>query len=97
MFCPRPNHHCDTDMVQAFKACAKNGTHYFDVTGEIPYVARMIKKYDQVAKQSGSMLFPQIGVESAPADLVAWSLAKHNRVHLGAKTGETVMSVHKLR
>ncbi|KUI59820.1 hypothetical protein VP1G_07044 [Cytospora mali] len=78
----------------AFKACAENGTHYFDVTGEVPFVARMIKKYEHVAKQSGSMLFPEIGVESAPADLVAWSLAKQNRTEFGAKTGETVMSVH---
>ncbi|KAF3770152.1 hypothetical protein M406DRAFT_245633 [Cryphonectria parasitica EP155] len=82
----------------AFKACAENGTHYFDVTGEVPYVARMIKKYDHVAKQSGSLMFPQIGVESTPADLIAWSLAKHIRVNLGgAKTGETVMSVHNLK
>lgn len=85
------------DFVQAFKACAENGTHYFDVTGEVPYVARMIKKYESVAKQTGSMLFPEIGVESAPADIVAWSLAKHNRTQLDSKTGEVVMSVHKLK
>lgn len=58
----------------------------------------MIKKYESTAKKSGSMLFPEIGVESAPAELLAWSLAKHNRVHFGgAKTGEVVMSVHKLK
>lgn len=57
----------------------------------------MIKKYEAVAKQSGSMLFPEIGIESAPADLVTWSLTKHNRTHLDAKTGEVVLSVHKLK
>lgn len=57
----------------------------------------MIKKYEAVAKQTGSMLFPEIGVESAPADIVAWSLAKHNRTQLDSKTGEVVMSVHKLK
>lgn len=67
------------------------------MTGEVPYVARMIKKYESVAKQTGSMLFPEIGVESAPADIVAWSLAKHNRTQLDSKTGEVVMSVHKLK
>ncbi|KAK7730855.1 hypothetical protein SLS53_008933 [Cytospora paraplurivora] len=80
----------------AFKACAENGTHYLDVTGEIPFVAKMIKKYEHVAKQSGSMLFPEIGIESAPADLVAWSLAKQNRIEFGAKTAETIISVHKI-
>lgn len=86
-----------SDLPQAFKACAENGTHYFDVTGEVPYVARMIKKYEETAKRSGSMLFPEIGVESAPADLVTCSLAKHNRTQFGAKTGEVVMSIHDLK
>lgn len=84
-------------MCQAFKACAENGTHYFDVTGEIPFVARMIKKYEHTAKETGSMLFPQIGVESSPADLLAWSVAKHNREKLSAKTGEVVMCVYHLK
>lgn len=83
--------------VKAFKACAENGTHYLDVTGEIPFVAKMIKKYEHVAKQSGSMMFPEIGIESAPADLVAWSLAKQNRIEFGAKTAETIISVHKIK
>lgn len=85
------------NLTQAFKACAENGTHYFDVTGEVPFVARMIKKYEKVAKQTGSMLFPEIGVESAPADLVVWSLAKHNRTELAAKTREVILSCHSLK
>ncbi|KAG8165503.1 hypothetical protein KVR01_004055 [Diaporthe batatas] len=80
----------------AFKACAENGTHYFDATGEVPFIARMIKKYDKVAKQTGSMLFPASGVESAPADLSVWALAKHNRTEFAAKTREVVLSCHKL-
>lgn len=85
-------------LFQAFKACAENGTHYLDVTGELPFVAKMIKKYESTAKGSGAMLFPQIGVDSSPADLMAWALAKHNRVHFGgAKTDEVVVSVHKLK
>lgn len=80
----------------AFKACAKNGTHYFDATGEIPFIARMIEKYEKYAKRTGSMLFPETGVESAPADLSVWSLAKHNRTEFSAKTGEVILSCHKL-
>ncbi|KAL1854316.1 hypothetical protein Daus18300_011502 [Diaporthe australafricana] len=80
----------------AFKACAENGTHYFDATGEVPFVARMIKKYEKAAKQTGSMLFPEFGLESAPVDLIVWSLAKHNRTELEAKTREAIISVHRL-
>lgn len=56
----------------------------------------MIKKYETVAKQTGSMLFPEIGVESSPADLLAWSVAKYNREQFDAKTGEVVMCVYRL-
>ncbi|PSR94426.1 Saccharopine dehydrogenase-domain-containing protein [Coniella lustricola] len=81
----------------AFKACAQNGTHYLDVTGEVPYVAKMIKKYESVAKKTGSMLFPQTGVESAPADLLTWALAKQIRQKFeGAKTAEAIVSIHRL-
>lgn len=58
----------------------------------------MIKKYESAAKKSSAMLFPQIGIDSAPPDLMAWALAKHIRLHFsGAKTGEVVVSVHKLK
>lgn len=63
----------------------------------MPFIARMIKKYEKVAKQTGSMLIPEIGVESAPADLIVWSLAKHNRVELAAKTREVILSCHRLK
>lgn len=80
----------------AFKACAENGTHYIDVTGEVPYVARMIKKYEDTAKASGAIMVPQCGVESSPPDLVTWSLAAAVRSKLNAPVGEVTVSIHKL-
>ncbi|KAK3368078.1 Saccharopine dehydrogenase-domain-containing protein [Podospora didyma] len=81
----------------AFKACAENGTHYLDVTGEVPFVARMLAKYEAAAKASGAMMFPQIGIESAPSDLITWSLASLIRTELKAKTRGVVVSIHKLK
>ncbi|KAL2258094.1 hypothetical protein VTK26DRAFT_8730 [Humicola hyalothermophila] len=80
----------------AFKACAENGTHYLDVTGEVPFVAKMLKKYEPAAKASGALLFPQIGVESAPADLVTWSLASFIRSEFSADTRDVTVSVHNI-
>ena len=37
-------------------ACARNGTHYLDVTGEAPWVKEMIAKYDSVAKGTGAVV-----------------------------------------
>lgn len=81
----------------AFKACAEAGTHYFDVTGESVWVAKMIKKYESAAKASGAIMIPQIGIESAPADLCTWLLASTLREELNAKTKDVVISLHKLK
>ena len=38
------------------EACAANGTHYLDVTGESPWVAEMVQKYHEKARASGSIV-----------------------------------------
>jgi short subunit dehydrogenase-like uncharacterized protein len=81
----------------AFKACAENGTHYLDVTGEVAYVADMINKYESTAKASGSIMIPQIGIDSAPADLVTWKLVDMIRRKFSTPTAEVIVSVHELR
>jgi short subunit dehydrogenase-like uncharacterized protein len=81
----------------AFKACAENGTHYLDVTGEVPFVAKMLKKYEAAAKASGAIMFPQIGIESAPPDLVTWSLASFIRSEFSADTRDVTVSIHTLK
>ncbi len=57
---------------------------------------KMIKKYESVAKASGSIMIPQIGLDSAPADLIAWKLVTMIREKFSAPTGEVVLSVHEL-
>ncbi|KIL84377.1 hypothetical protein FAVG1_12397 [Fusarium avenaceum] len=80
----------------AYKACAEAGTHYVDVTGETPWVHKMIKKYEATAKKTGAILIPQAGLESAPADLYTWILAKALRTELGMKTKDVTISLHNL-
>ena len=38
------------------KACAENGTHYVDCTGEVPWVKRMLERYEGAAKRSGAIV-----------------------------------------
>lgn len=82
---------------KAFKACAENGTHYLDVTGEGPFVASMIKEYEKVAKESGAIMIPQIGLDSAPADLVTWLLVDMIRTRLSVPTAEVIVSLHDIK
>jgi short subunit dehydrogenase-like uncharacterized protein len=81
----------------AFKACAENGTHYLDITGEVPYVAEMIKKYEKTAKASGAIMIPQIGIDSAPADLITWSLVDMIQKKFLVPAAQVVVSVHDLK
>lgn len=53
----------------------------------------MIKKYERTAKASGSIMIPQIGIDSAPADLVTWTICGMIREKYSAPTGEVVMAV----
>lgn len=79
------------------QACAESGTHYLDVTGESPWVYEIIQKYHGVAKANGAIIVPEIGLESAPSDLIAWSLAALIRDRFSLDTKEIVASVHEMR
>lgn len=80
-----------------YKACANNGTHYLDVTGEVVFVADMIKKYEATAKASGSIMISQIGLESALADLATWSIVQMIRARFSSPTADVVFAVEDLR
>ena len=79
------------------EACAKNGTHYLDVTGESPWVLEMINKYHETAKASHAIIIPEIAVESAPSDMLAFALTKLIRKELSVGTGEVVGCMHEIK
>ncbi|KAI1927957.1 hypothetical protein LOZ58_005932 [Ophidiomyces ophidiicola] len=79
------------------KACAENGTHYLDVTGEIPWVKEMIEKFDDVAKKTGAIMIPTDGFESAPADLVTWSMVRLIKQQFGVKASDVILSIYDLK
>lgn len=77
----------------AFKACAENGTNYLDCTGEAPWVSKMITKYEKVAKTTGAIMIPQIGIESMPSDMITWALVSMIRSKVSAPTSRVMLSV----
>ena len=60
-------------------ACARNGTHYCDVAGEVPWIRRMIDAYGPVAHQTGARLVHCCGFDSVPSDLGTFMLQEHVR------------------
>lgn len=82
-----------SDVVEA---CAKQGTHYLDVTGETPWVLEMIREHHETAKANGAIMIPEIGLESAPADIISWALVTMIREKLGVATKEVILSLHDI-
>lgn len=50
-------------------ACISGGANYVDLTGEIPFVRRMIDRYDAPARDAGVKIVQVCGFEALPPDL----------------------------
>ncbi|TVQ24441.1 MAG: saccharopine dehydrogenase [Spirochaetaceae bacterium] len=50
-------------------SCATYGTHYVDLSGETPWMQRMIRQHDQQARANGACIVHACGYDSIPSDL----------------------------
>lgn len=50
-------------------ACIESGTHYLDLTGEIPFVRAVIRDFDAAARAAGVAVVQVCGFEALPPDL----------------------------
>jgi short subunit dehydrogenase-like uncharacterized protein len=71
------------------EACIRNGTDYCDITGESPWVRKIIDTYHEEAQQKGVILVPFCGFDSIPSDLTAYVLAHYAHEKLGAQLDKT--------
>ena len=58
------------------QACARAGTHYADLSGEMTFLRAVIDECDEAARASGARIVPTCGVDSVPSDLGVWELAQ---------------------
>jgi short subunit dehydrogenase-like uncharacterized protein len=58
-------------------ACAKHGTDYCDLTGEIHWMREMITAYQEEARATGARIVHTCGFDSIPSDLGVYFLQKH--------------------
>lgn len=66
-------------------ACVRHGTHYVDITGETPWVRRMIDRHHDEAAAGGTRIVPGCGFDSVPSDLGAWMVARALREDHGER------------
>jgi short subunit dehydrogenase-like uncharacterized protein len=78
-------------------ACVQNGTHYLDSTGEVPWYYDMVAKYDALAKKNKSIIIPEAGLDSVPADMMAYVLARAVRRKHNADCERVIMSLYDFK
>jgi short subunit dehydrogenase-like uncharacterized protein len=79
------------------KVCATLGTDYCDLTGETPWVASMIGKYDEAAKTSGARIVHCCGFDSIPSDMGVWFLQNQAKKQFDAPCNHVKMRVKKMK
>jgi short subunit dehydrogenase-like uncharacterized protein len=55
-------------------ACVRAGTHSCDLTGEVPWIRKMIDLHDAAARASGARIVNCCGFDSIPSDLGVWMM-----------------------
>jgi len=51
------------------QACAESGTHYVDLSGEVPWMRDMIDQHQSAAQKSGAKIVHSCGFDSIPSDM----------------------------
>jgi short subunit dehydrogenase-like uncharacterized protein len=57
-------------------ACAEQGTHYCDLTGEVQWMRKMIDSYQSQSEASGATIVHTCGFDSIPSDMGVFYLQK---------------------
>jgi short subunit dehydrogenase-like uncharacterized protein len=65
-------------------ACAAHGTDYCDLTGEVPWVRRMIDAHHDTAEATGARIVHSCGFDCVPSDLGVWFLQREAIERFGA-------------
>lgn len=73
-------------------ACLRTGTHYLDVSGEVP-VLEAVRRRDAEARQRELMLMPAVGFDVVPSDCLAAHVAARlaGATHLYIAVGNLAM------
>lgn len=75
------------------KVCSESGTDYCDLTGEVQWISRMLKKYEDSAKASGARIVHCSGFDSIPSDMGVYFTQREANKDLGEYCNNISMRV----
>ena len=79
------------------KTCASQGTDYCDLSGEVQWIAKMIRRYQGIALISGARIVHSCGFDSIPSDMGVYFLQQQAKAKLGKTCNKVKMRVKKMR
>jgi short subunit dehydrogenase-like uncharacterized protein len=79
------------------KTCVALGTDYCDLTGEVQWIAKMLERYEDMAKISGARIVNSCGFDSVPSDLGVYFLQQHAKQKFGETCSSIKMRVKKMK
>ncbi len=79
------------------RVCAATGADYCDLTGEIPWIKRMIGLYEAKAQASGARIVHCCGFDSVPSDMGVAFLQEEGRRRFGQPCSHVKMRVKAIR
>ncbi|TMW58403.1 hypothetical protein Poli38472_009962 [Pythium oligandrum] len=79
------------------KACAENGVHYCDLTGELLWIDKMWGKYNDVAKKTGAVLIHSCGVTAVASDMAVALLADSVRKNKQSETSAVTLCYTQMK
>ena len=78
-------------------ACARRGTHYCDLSGEIHWMRRMIDAHQAEAEQTGARIVHACGFDSIPSDMGVFFLQAKAKERHGKSCSHIKMRVTAMR
>ena len=79
------------------EACARAGTDYADLTGEVLFMRQSIDRFHEVAATSGARIVHACGFDSIPSDLGVLLTAEQARADGAGELTDTVLHVKALK
>lgn len=78
-------------------ACVDAGTDYCDLTGEVPWMRRMLDQHADRAKQTGARIVHCCGFDSIPSDMGVWFAQQQAMATLNKPLVKIRMGVEAMR
>ncbi|MEX1363604.1 MAG: saccharopine dehydrogenase NADP-binding domain-containing protein [Nannocystaceae bacterium] len=78
-------------------ACVRQGTHYCDLTGETPFIRKMIDEHHEAARESGTRIVCCCGFDSIPSDLGTLMMQRAMQQRHGVPAREVKLAVQSTK